>query len=348
MQVNEAEDASRIIRDITEGAGLSDSIGTQAVSIHKQAIDDGFNRVGDGRELPAAVYAAARINEVPVKPRALANQYGGRVKADDVVSDMRRLIDRLPFDIPEPEGPKAYVEDYCTELDVSDQFRETALSVCERAVDAGTHSGKSPSGFAAAVVYAVAYLLDAPIRQDDVAEASGVSPVTIRNQYRDIIAVGFDDDVDVTSPGDRDAIEDTIDRILDAVDGVPEVVRTDAKAIAANLPDEQWVERTDPKGVAAGVVYVAAKDNRVSLSQDYVGDVAGVSKGTVISRVKDIRAWRGEEAAVEARREALGNVSYNRLKELAAENDVDVGATPARDDLIDRLAQAGVDGGKDN
>jgi len=337
----ETDGASRI-EDLADRIGLPGSVATLAVSIHKQAIDAGFNRVGDGREIPGALYAAARIEDHPVKPRTIAREFDAGVEADDVVSDMRRLVDTLPYDV-SIEDPATYVTRYCDDLGVSEQFKETAEGLCARATEEGVHSGKSPSGFAAGVVYAVAYLLDAPIKQSEVADVSGVSPVTIRNQYRDIIKAGFDGDITPPTPGDRVAIADTVDRILDAVDGVPDVVRDDAKAIVHNLPEADWVENTDPKGVASGVVYVAAKDNRVSLAQDYIGDIAGVSKGTVISRVKDIRAWRGHEAAVEDRKARLEDLKYNRLKELASDHDVDVGATPAFDVLVERLAEAGVD-----
>jgi len=88
-------------------------------------------------------------------------------------------------------------------------------------------------------------------------------------------------------------------------------------------------------GVAAGVVYVAAVDARFDVSQTEVASTAGVSKSTVVNRVNDIRDWR--------KRRRFEGVNYNELKRLASENDVDVGMTPEREYLVDRLAGAGVE-----
>jgi len=54
-----------------------------------------------------------------------------------------------------------------------------------------------------------------------------------------------------------------------------------------------------------------------------------------VNRVNDVRYWRD--------RAQFDGVAYNDLKQIAAEHDVDVGMTPEREYLIDRLVEAGVD-----
>lgn len=347
MQAEAIDDARRRILRIAEDAGFDDSIGGFATNVFENAVEEGAvertqERSRDGRfsgdervyppaSYPAAVYAAARIRDVPTKPGELADAVDYDVEADEVADVYREIIKALPFKV-EPEDPSDWVRRICESLDAPNDFVDEAASLCADAVDKNLHSGKSVSGFAGAVVYATAKLTDAPIDQDDVADAADVSPVTIRNQYRDVLALR---EGEVAQPGDDQAIDRSIGDICDAVDGMPGVVRNDALSMASELPDVDWVRRTNPRGVAAGLVYVAAKDNRVDVSQTEVGDVAGVHKGTVINRVKDVREWQ-------ARRKFDG-VEYNRLKQLAADNGVDVGQTPERDYLIGKLIDADVE-----
>jgi hypothetical protein len=152
-----------------------------------------------------------------------------------------------------------------------------------------------------------------------------------------------------TAPGDRDAIKAAVDDICDRITGLPEFVRADARVITTGTQhgqqihdgvigvDDWWVNETSPKGVAAGIVYLAAKEHRIDVSQIEVAEAANVSKSTVVHRVNDIRDWRD--------RRAFEDVGDNDLKALAAEHDVDVGdhPDPDRDYLVDRLVQAGVE-----
>jgi len=336
------DDAS-VIRKIAEANDLPESTAGLAVSIHKQALDAGFRRVGDDRELPAAVYAAARVSDEPVRPRRLAEFVG--VDGDDVVSDMRRIIDVLPYDL-SIEKPVEYVKRTLEALGFAagSQMWETATAMCADATDEDGYapSGKSPSVFGAAVVYAASEAIGADLRQVDVAEAAGTGHVSIRRNYRDVLEAATDYERG-GEPGDRVAMHDAADRVFDAAGNVPDVVEDEARDLIDALPDVDWVTRTNPKGVGAGAAYVAAKDNRVSIAQDAVADYAGVSKGTVVSRINDIRSWRGSEAAIGVVADEWEDEGdYNRMKELARDHDLDVGSTPSKPVLARALAEAGV------
>jgi transcription initiation factor TFIIIB Brf1 subunit/transcription initiation factor TFIIB len=336
-------DDAATIRQIATDNDLPDSVASLAVSIYDQAIDAGFPRVGDGRELPAAVYAAARVDGEPVRPRRLAESVG--VDGDDVVSDMRRLIDALPYEL-RIEKPDEYVKRTLEALDyaIGSDLWDTAIRMCDDATDDDgfAPSGKSASVFGAAVVYAASEVLDAGLRQVDVADAAGTGSVAIRRTYRDVLEATTDYTRD-GEPGDRNAMHDTVDRVLDAAGNVPDVVGRQAHAIIDDIPDADWVTRTNPKGVGAGAAYVAAKDNRVSIPQDDVADYAGVSKGTVVSRINDIRSWRGEKRDTERRAKAIrDSCKYNEMKRAAARHDLDVGQAPSIDTLSTALASHGL------
>jgi transcription initiation factor TFIIIB Brf1 subunit/transcription initiation factor TFIIB len=270
------------------------------------------------------------VRDIPTKPGEVANAVDA--DDDDVGGYYRRILKAIPFTV-EPENPTDWVRRLCDAVDADDTFESAAIDLADDAVDAGLHVGKSTSGFAAAVVYATSKHRDAGIEQDDVAQTASVSPTTVRNQYRDVLALRED----AVEPGDPDAIHAAITDLCDRIDGLPSGVRADAieVATAAVDGDAGYIRRTDPAGVAAGIVYVAAKDARVDVSQTEVADVAGVSKSTVVNRVNDVRRFR--------KRLRFDGVGYNDLKALAADAGLDVGQAPGRDYLIDRLVAAGVE-----
>jgi len=347
-QATTDDDYADSIRRVARDAGFDDTIGDLAVQVFDHAVDDGAIEEGierddagkfsgDDRRFPpaslaGAVYAAARVRDIPTKPGEVAGAFDTDVDGDDVAAYYRAILKAIPFTV-EPENPTDWVRRLCDELGVGPAFESDAIDLAGDAVDRALHVGKSTSGFAAAVVYATSKHRNAGVDQDDVAEAASCSPTTVRNQYRDVLALRED----AVEPGDPDGIHFAINDLCDRIDGLPSGVRADAieTAKAAIDADAGFVERTDPKGVAAGVVYVAAKDGRVDVSQTEVASKANVSKSTVVNRVNDVRDWR--------KRAAFEGVAYNDLKRLANDHDVDVGATPERDYLVDRLAEAGVE-----
>jgi len=336
-----------LLRRIANAAGFDDTIGDMAVTCFDHAVDEGAIEEGPERDgagrfsgdgqfpaaaFPAAVYAAARVRDIPTKPDDVVAPVEPDVDEDDVVSLYHDVLSALPYTV-EPEDPVDWVRRICDGLNVGPAFETEAVELCSDAVDAGLHVGNSVSGFAAGVVYATSNYRNAGVEQDDVATVANVVVTTVRNQYRDVLALRDD----AVEPGDPDAITAAVNDLCDRIDGLPGRARADAHEVvdAAIDADADFIDGTDPKGVAAGVVYVAAKDARVDVSQTEVANVANVSKSTVVNRVNDVRYWRD--------RAQFDGVAYNDLKQIAADHDVDVGMTPEREYLIDRLVEAGVD-----
>lgn len=275
------------IRAIGEAAGLPPDLTDFAVNIYEQAVDAGFQPSGP-RCYGGAVYGAARIRDYPIKPKTVAAAVDDvGVEADDVVRSMNRLVAALPFDV-DLEDPSSYIRRYVDGLGGTPQLLESAIDLCDEATAAGVNSGKSPSGFAAACVYAASYMLAAPYTQDDVADEANVSTVTIRNMYRDIIRVHGDVEPRIAADG-GEAVTRAVEDVFKHFDDVPDFVRSKALEMVDDLDGADWLRNKNPNGVAAGALYVAAKQNRVDLSQSELADVAGVHKETVLSRVKDIR-----------------------------------------------------------
>ncbi|MEM3487630.1 MAG: hypothetical protein QW191_05120, partial [Conexivisphaerales archaeon] len=59
-----------------------------------------------------------------------------------------------------------------------------ALDIIRRAMQSGISAGKDPMGLAAAALYVACVLEGENKTQKDIAEAAGVTEVTIRNRYK--------------------------------------------------------------------------------------------------------------------------------------------------------------------
>jgi len=338
------QEGGRPTERIADDAGFDDGVGTLASKLIDAAIDADAvhpeaDRTDRGRfegtvvDIPAAAYAgavytAARIRDIPARPGEVAAV--AEADEDRVNRYYSRIVDVIPHTV-EPEDPADWVTRVVDNLSGDTEFHDRAAELCEAAVAAGEHVGKSVAGFAASVAYAAARDIDRDVTQADAADAASVSKLTVRNNYRDVLRHADSTPV----RGDRDDIEAAVNDVCDRIDGLPSRVRSDAHELLSTVENADFVARVDPGGVAGGVVYVAAVDARFDVSQPEVATVSGVSKATVVNRVRDIRDA--------VRRQSFTDMSYNRLKEVAADNGVDVGQTPARDYLIDRLVESGVD-----
>lgn len=277
------------IRAVGEDAGLPPKLVEYAVTIYDDAIESGFQPSGP-RSYGGAVYAAARIRDYPVRPGEIADAAtDDAVEADEVVGSMRRIVDALPMNV-ELQDPDGYVRRYVEDLGGGPQLLEASLALAEDGEDAGLDTGKSPSGFAAAAVYAASYMLDAGHTQEEIAETANVSTATIRNIYRGLIRAHGELEPHVADGG-GEAIRKSVDTVFERFDDVPDFVRDEALEMAADLEGADWVVSKNPVGVAAGLLYVAGKENRIDLSQAELADMAGIHKETVLNRVKDIRDY---------------------------------------------------------
>ena len=69
---------------------------------------------------------------------------------------------------------------------LSKKTSRRALVILKRAEESGISAGKDPASFAAAALYVACILEGEDKTQKDVAEAAGVTEVTIRNGYKDL------------------------------------------------------------------------------------------------------------------------------------------------------------------
>lgn len=167
--------------------GIPQNVREVASVVYREALNQDLIR---GRSIEgvatACLYAACRLEDIP---RSLEEiEKAARVERKEIGRTYRYLSKELGLEM-EPVDPKKYIPRYCSELDLSETVEAEAKRIIDVSKEAGLLSGKSPTGFAAAAIYAAALLCNEKKTQREVAEVANVTEVTIRNRYQEQIKV---------------------------------------------------------------------------------------------------------------------------------------------------------------
>ena len=130
------------------------------------------------------LYAACRKEGIP---RSLEETTEvSRIERKEIGRTYRYIAQELALEV-ERVDPKRYVPRFCSELGSSEEVQAKANEIIETAADQGLLSGKSPTGYAAAAIYAASLLCNEKKTQREVADVAQVTEVTIRNRYQEQI-----------------------------------------------------------------------------------------------------------------------------------------------------------------
>jgi len=132
----------------------------------------------------STLYAACRIEGIPRSLEEVAAV--SRVDRKEIGRTYRYVAGELGLEM-EPVDPKKYVPRFCSELGLSEEAESKANEIITVSAEAGLLSGKSPTGFAAAAIYAASLLCNEKQTQRAVADVAQVTEVTIRNRYQEQI-----------------------------------------------------------------------------------------------------------------------------------------------------------------
>ncbi|PSQ51005.1 transcription initiation factor IIB 3, partial [Halobacteriales archaeon SW_6_65_15] len=165
--------------------GVPRSVREVACVIYRRALNEDMIR---GRSIEgtstAALYAACRKEGIPRSLEEVAEV--SRVERKEIGRTYRYLSQELGLEM-QPVDPKQYVPRFCSEIGLSEEVEAKTNEIIEVTVEQGLLSGKSPTGYAAAAIYAASLLCNEKKTQREVAEAAQVTEVTIRNRYQEQI-----------------------------------------------------------------------------------------------------------------------------------------------------------------
>lgn len=171
------------IERIASALGLPDSVAETAATTYRRAQTEGFLH-GRSIEATAAacVYAAARFQRLPRQLDEVAEQ--AQADEEDIGRTYRRLSEKLELAVP-ITYPTDLLPSIASELELEPPVQERAVELI-RATPEEDVVGKNPSSVAAAAVYRAGKQLDHRVTQSEVAEAAGVTEVTVRARLKDL------------------------------------------------------------------------------------------------------------------------------------------------------------------
>ena len=171
---------------LADKLNVREAVIEKAAYIYRKALEEGLVR---GRSISALIaaslYAACRDTSTPRTLKDLAAI--SNIKKKDIARCYRLLIREMDLRMPVVD-PTRCISRIASKADLSEKTKRKALSILKNAEEARTSAGKDPMGLAAAALYVACVMLNENKTQKDVAEAAGVTEVTIRNRYKGLKA----------------------------------------------------------------------------------------------------------------------------------------------------------------
>jgi transcription initiation factor TFIIB len=154
----------------------------RAAVIYRKALEKGLVR---GRSISAiaaaSLYAACRVTGTPRTLRELGNV--STIDKKDLARCYRLLLRELTLSMPIPKA-QYRVPKIAAKVNISENTQQTAVDILRKAEEMKTTAGKDPMGLAAAALYIACVMNDEKRTQKMIADAAGVTEVTIRNRYK--------------------------------------------------------------------------------------------------------------------------------------------------------------------
>ena len=179
-----------LAQSMTELDRLSDKtyiprpVKEKAAVIYRKALNKNLVR---GRSIvaiaAAALYAACRKSGTPRTLREISE--ASLVKKKDIARCYRLLLRELDIQMPVAD-PLTYISKIAEKTGISGKTQGLAIQILREAKKKRTAAGKDPMGLAAAALYIACLQNDEKKTQKAIAEAAGVTEVTVRNRYKSL------------------------------------------------------------------------------------------------------------------------------------------------------------------
>ena len=160
------------------------AIKEQAAAIYRRALRAGIVR---GRSISsimaASLYAAYRVTRTPMTLSEVAGN--SLIDKKDVARCYRLLLKELNLRAPVPKA-QFRVPKVASKVKLGEETQRRAVEILGEADRLKITGGKDPMGLAAAALYLACRMNGESRTQKDIAEAAGVTEVTIRNRYKEL------------------------------------------------------------------------------------------------------------------------------------------------------------------
>lgn len=164
--------------------GVSDAVIEKTAYIYRKAQERGLVR---GRTISAmigaALYIACRETGAARTLKDIAAT--GNIKRKDLARIYRLVVMELDLKIPLVDPQKCIVK-VSNKATLSERTKRIAIGIMKNVTKSGISAGKDPMGLAASVLYLACLNTGETKTQTDIAEAAGVTEVTVRNRYKNL------------------------------------------------------------------------------------------------------------------------------------------------------------------
>ena len=158
-----------------------------AALIYKKAAERNMIR---GRSiesmLAASIYTACRNSDLPRSLSEISDIT--TVKKKEIGRLYRLLTKKLDIDI-DLTTPTKYVDKLCSQLELAPDTTRKTQEIVDKVIKNELASGRGPLGIVGAAIYLAGVLCKEKRTQKEVATVAGVTEVTIRNRYKEIVEV---------------------------------------------------------------------------------------------------------------------------------------------------------------
>ena len=165
--------------------GLPDSVIEKAAYIYRKAQERGLVR---GRTIPgvlaAAIYIACREMGISRTLKDIAAH--SNIKLKEVAKSYRLICIELDLKVPIVD-PMKYIAKVANKANLSEKTKRHAAEIMNNITKREISTGKNPMGLAASVLYMSSLKTGENITQGDLSDAAGVTEVTLRNRYKDLM-----------------------------------------------------------------------------------------------------------------------------------------------------------------
>jgi transcription initiation factor TFIIB len=173
------------LRVISSYLTLPNVVRDEAARVYNFVLQRGLVR-GRSMEsvIAACLYAACRSYNIPRTLDEMAT--ASDVERKEIGRTYRFIIRKLGIKVKQ-SSPKDYISRFSSVLKLSPKTQNDALNVLRQAEKVELTSGRGPAGIAAAALYVAALMNDEKKTQREVADIAGITEVTIRNRYKELI-----------------------------------------------------------------------------------------------------------------------------------------------------------------
>jgi transcription initiation factor TFIIB len=173
------------LRRVSSYLSIPKIVEEEAARVYRMAAEKGLVR---GRSMESvvagALYAACRRHEFPRTLDEISQAFP--LDKKEIGKTYRFICRELGIRIL-PTSPLDYIHRFASELKLGPEVVSKAVEIIKKAQRAEITSGKGPMGIAAASLYVAALLCGEKKTQREVADIAGVTEVTIRNRYKELL-----------------------------------------------------------------------------------------------------------------------------------------------------------------